>query len=114
LIIPLGIALHEWGGKKWFRSCLAVLIGWSVFAIWSEAIAGQSFPGYEENPLWEVSLPALVSGSVARNWGMLLGLRGLWSVLPLALFVVLFLMVLLSLKDSKETVSSSTAASRSE
>jgi hypothetical protein len=35
------------------------------------------------NPLIEYSWPHIVSGDVARNWGMIIGLPGAWSLLPL-------------------------------
>jgi hypothetical protein len=57
---------------------------WSVFAIWTETIGGQAFPDFTPNPLFEFSLPKLLSGDIARNAGMLVGMTGFKSLLPLA------------------------------
>jgi hypothetical protein len=43
------------------------------------------FPRYERVPLAEVSLPNLIKGDIARNLGMLIGLSGWASLLPLLL-----------------------------
>ena len=39
------------------------------------------------NPLVEYSWPHIAAGDVARNWGMIAGLRGGWSLLPLAVLI---------------------------
>jgi hypothetical protein len=62
---------------------------WSVLAVWSETISGQSFPDYTADPLFAYSLPKLLAGDVARNAGMFLGLAGWKSLLPLIAIVAL-------------------------
>ena len=68
-----------------FRAAAIVAGIWSFSAVWAETIAGQAFPDYTPNPLFDLSLPALASGDIARNVGMLLGLSGWASLAPLAL-----------------------------
>jgi hypothetical protein len=87
LCLPLAFAIKRWGELPRFRTLFCLLIVWSASVIIGESIAGQSFPGYELNPFWEVSLPALVTGNIARNWGTLLGLSGWVSLAPLAVAV---------------------------
>jgi hypothetical protein len=64
-------------------------ISWSVFAIWAETLGGQAFPDYAANPLFDFSLPKLIAGDIARNSGMLLGLKGWASLAPLVLINIL-------------------------
>jgi hypothetical protein len=70
-----------------FRPAVVLLAAWSLFAIWVETIGGQAFPDYTPNPLFDLSLPRLAAGDVARNAGTLLGLSGLMSLAPLAAVV---------------------------
>ena len=63
----------------------------SVLLTWAETIAGQSFPDLNPNPLFNLSIPALIAGDIARNLGMMLKLRALLSLLPLALFITAIL-----------------------
>ncbi len=65
------------------RVGLVILSAWSLLAVWIETIGGQSFPDWTPNPLFNYSLPYLLNGNVARNLAMALGLRGIWSVIPL-------------------------------
>jgi hypothetical protein len=74
---------------KWLRPVILIVAAWSVFAVWAETIAGQSFPDYTPNPLFDLSLPQLAAGNVARNVGMVIGLSGLSSIVPLAALLVL-------------------------
>jgi hypothetical protein len=91
LALPLALALARCWPYAAGRGLIAILLGWSIFAVWAETLAGQSFPGYERDPLWSMALPSLAAGEVARNWGTLLGLPGLWSLLPLLVLVGLLL-----------------------
>jgi hypothetical protein len=60
----------------------------SVALVWIETIGGQSFPQYDPIPLIQYSLPRIAAGDIARNFGMILGLRGIPSLIPLALFLI--------------------------
>ncbi len=56
----------------------------SIVITWSLTVGGQYYaPEDIMNPLIEYSWPHMISGDVARNWGMLIGLPGAWSLLPL-------------------------------
>jgi hypothetical protein len=79
--------------------------------VWAEAIAGQSFPDYTANPLFDLSLPQLLSGNIARNVGMILGLRGWLSLLPLVGVALLALVVWLRLEARKRAVVETVASS---
>jgi hypothetical protein len=71
------------------RPVVVTAILWSFVAVWTESIAGQSFPDYTANPLLDFALPKLAAGDIARNVGMLAGLSGWMSLLPLmGLFAV--------------------------
>lgn len=71
----------------------------SILLVWAETIAGQSFPDLTPNPLFNLSIPALMAGNIARNLGMMLRLRGPLSLLPLFLFAVVMLVVIF--RDSR-------------
>jgi hypothetical protein len=66
----------------------------SIFLVWAETIAGQSFPDLNPNPLFNLSIPALMAGDIARNLGMVLKLRGPLSLLPLMLFAIVMLVMI--------------------
>jgi hypothetical protein len=74
-------------GWAWTRTPLRLVaiiaVGCAVFAVWTQTLGGQSFPDYTANPLFDLSLPRLARGDVARNLGMALGLTGWASLLPL-------------------------------
>jgi hypothetical protein len=75
------------------RPVLIVIMAWSFFAVWTETISGQVLPDYSPNPLFDFSLPKLVAGDIARNVGMLTGLAGWASLLPLATALALIAVV---------------------
>ncbi len=91
MVLPLAFAWKRWGERRLFRRFFALLLAWSLVVVWAESIATQSFPTYDPMPLWNLSLPALLAGDVARSWGTLLGLHGLASLLPLVTIVLLIL-----------------------
>lgn len=94
LTIPIAYALKDWLPHRWGRGLVGLLIVWSWLVTWAETIAGQSFPDMTPNPLIQRSLPLLVAGNIARNWGMLLGLRGWGSLIPLAVILITLLALL--------------------
>jgi hypothetical protein len=89
LAVPAGIGLLRVWQRPALRPVVAVVVFWSIFAIWTETIGGQSFPDYTANPLFDFSLPKLLAGDIARNAGMLMGLAGWVSLVPLATLLVL-------------------------
>lgn len=74
--------------RPFLRPVIVLAIAWSFFAVWAETIAGQSFPDYTHNPLFDLSLPVLLQGDIARNAGMLLKLTGWFSLLPLLMLAL--------------------------
>ncbi|MDW8184270.1 MAG: glycosyltransferase family 2 protein [Anaerolineae bacterium] len=72
------LARHRmgWGG-------IGLLWLWSLGMVMLESLAGQQFPQYQRFPLVEYVWPRWQAGDIARNWGVLLGLRGIPSLLPL-------------------------------
>ncbi len=55
-------------------------------------LAGQGYPPDTlRHPLTQYVWPHLRAGDIARNAGMAVGLRGLWSVFPLV--IVLFVLI---------------------
>lgn len=82
--VALAFGLDAAARRRRTTMAAALLIAWSFGVIWIETIGGQSFPDYTSNPLFNYSLPRLLDGDVARNLGMLIGLRGWASLLPLA------------------------------
>lgn len=83
MVLLVGVFQRDWATKRLIGATTAVLVTWSVFAVWAETIGGQSFPDWTPNPLFNYSLPRLISGDIARNAGMILGLTGWASLMPL-------------------------------
>jgi hypothetical protein len=87
---PMIFFFAEHGRKAWARILTVVLAVISFVLLWGLSLAGQAFP--EETwsfPWLGYALPHLAAGDLARNVGMLVGLRGWWSLAPLvALFVL--------------------------
>ena len=60
----------------------------SIVNVWTLTLGGQYYtPDDIKNPLIEYSGPHIINGDVARNWGMIAGLHGVASLVPLLLFV---------------------------
>lgn len=93
MAVALGAFVSQWGVHWWAKLLAAVLGIWSFAVVWAETLGGQSFPDWTPNPLFNYSIPNLMSGDVARNLGMALGQRGLKSLLPLAVGLVLVTLV---------------------
>ena len=61
-----------------------ILVLASIFVTWSLTVGGQYYaPEDIMNPLFKYSWRHIAAGDVARNWGMIIGLPGAWSLLPL-------------------------------
>lgn len=73
----------------WRRPLFGALGALSVFAVWAQTITSLKFypPELYRFPLVEYAWPMLAQGQIASNLGMALGLRGLWSLAPLALII---------------------------
>jgi hypothetical protein len=108
LVIPMVFAVETWGTSCLFRLAFVGALVWSVIATWSLSIATQSLPTFVQNPLLNLSLPALAAGDVARNWGMLIGLKGIWSLVPLGLLAGLLSFCLIR-ESTRGTIATATA-----
>jgi hypothetical protein len=97
LALVAGVGVSEAWRYRPLRPVLLLAGAWSFFAVWAETIGGQSFPDYTANPLFELSLPRLVAGDIARNAGMFLGLMGWLSLVPL--LAILLIIVALANVD---------------
>jgi hypothetical protein len=78
-----GVGLASSWTHRIARPLVLAACGWSVFAVWTQTLGGQAFPDYTPNPLFDLSLPRLLAGEVARNVGMVFGLSGWTSLLPM-------------------------------
>jgi hypothetical protein len=91
MVLPVAFVIERWENKAWFRLILAFLLIWSFLATWGLTLADQAFPSDSiRNPLLEYALPNWLEGNIARNWGTIAGIPGLWSLVPL--LVLLFLL----------------------
>jgi hypothetical protein len=70
--------------QRGLSGLIFILVLASIVATLSLAVGGQYYAPEEiMNPLFEYSWPQIAAGNVARNWGMMIGLPGAWSLLPL-------------------------------
>lgn len=84
MALSIGFAIEQWGSKGWFKALTVLLSLWSLVATWGLTLAGQSYPSDTiGNPFLDYALPNWLSGNIARNFGTLLGLRGIGGLLPL-------------------------------
>jgi hypothetical protein len=89
LVWPLSAALDRLLRQRWGIVVLIVLIAASCVSTWLLTMGGQYYaPDDIAVPLFEYSWPKIMAGDVARNWGMIAGLRGGLSLLPLAILIV--------------------------
>ena len=99
LMLPIAYSLGALCTGPAGRWLVAALVGLSALNVWAQSIAGQRYPPETfrgvtvTNPTTQWALPLLREGAVATNLGMVFGLQGLESLIPLA--VALMLAVLL-------------------
>lgn len=93
LAIPLGMTI-AWLNQQALRMRLAGLCGTAMLAlvsgalVWSTTFAGQSYPPDTiQQPVRDYVVPLVRDGDVARNIGMVAGLTGIVSIIPLLAFV---------------------------
>jgi hypothetical protein len=66
---------------------------WSLVATWGLTLAEQAFPSDAIfNPLVQYAWPNWLAGNIARNFGTILGFKGVWSVVPLLIMLILIAM----------------------
>lgn len=93
--IPITYFLHDHLHRWWHKALVGLLAVWSFLFVWVETIGGQSFPIVTPNPIWTISMPAILRGDIARNWGMLLKLKGPVSLVPLLVLAMPLLYLLI-------------------
>ncbi len=85
---PIACFLRRYFDTWWHRLSTGTLALWSWALTWIETLGGQRFASRScQNPIWEWAWPEMTRGNIARNWGMLLKLRGWASLLPLSLLI---------------------------
>jgi 4-amino-4-deoxy-L-arabinose transferase-like glycosyltransferase len=100
LALPVIFVFNRLLTSIWGRALTAVLIVISVGSVGIMTIAGQGWPPVDEwpvtfaqmnatSPLLDYSLPLFLQGDIARNYGIIIGLRGFASLIPLAVAVAL-------------------------
>jgi hypothetical protein len=88
MVLPVAFVFSTWGNRAWLKIMLIVLGSWSLIATWGLTLADQAFPPDTiPNPLLEYAWPNWQAGNIARNLGTVLGLPGLWSLLPVVMLV---------------------------
>ena len=102
LTMGLGAFVARWGEQIWAKVLIVIFSIWSVGAVWALTIAGQSFPDWTHNPLFNYSLPLLIEGNIARNLGMLLKLSGWVSIIPLIIGLGIGLGVLFKISRQQQ------------
>jgi len=85
------IPLLEWRHNHWFWTLTGLMAIWSWIVVWGLTLAGRSFPSDTlRNPLIEYALPNWIEGNIARNAGTVFHLRGVPSLLILAVLYFIF------------------------
>lgn len=78
--------------QPWRRAAVILVLLWSLIAVWGLTLAEQAFPPDTIfRPFVEFVWPNWAMGNIARNWGTLLGLQGISSLVPLIVSLVAIL-----------------------
>lgn len=86
MTLPIIFIFIEWRKRLVVHILTAILFLWSWIATWGLTLAEQAFPNNDlHNPLIEYAWPNWLAGNIARNWGTMLKLHGVFSLLPLLL-----------------------------
>jgi hypothetical protein len=92
---------RAWHGRPWLRLLVAVMFILSFMATWGLTLAEQAFPPDTiYNPLLDYALPNWLVGNIARNFGTIVGLPGIWSLLPLFIFIGSWIALFLLLNNT--------------
>jgi hypothetical protein len=90
MVVSIVFVFRQWGDRIWLRGLTTALFAWSLVATWGLTLAEQAFPSDAiRNPLVEYAWPNWQIGNIARNFGTVLGLPGLWSLVPLLIILML-------------------------
>ncbi len=88
-VVAVAFSLRRWGDRPWARMLFAMLAALAFVRMGVAMSGGQLFPEVTLRHPWrDYWLPNFVQGKIARNWGMAVGLRRWWSLLPLPLVIV--------------------------
>ena len=94
--LPIGFAFARWGNRRLLMALVGFLIIWSLIVTWGLTLAEQAFPPDTiPNPLVSYALPNWEIGNIARNFGTILGLTGIKSLIPLVGWLSIMTIVLL-------------------
>jgi hypothetical protein len=94
MVLPVSFAIRAWGRTSWFKAIGVIIFAWSFIATWGLTLAEQAFPSDTiANPFLQFALPNWRAGNIARNAGTLLGIHGIWSLVPLFMIGVLVALV---------------------
>lgn len=89
VVLSIGIFLKGAFRKAWVRVFTPLALLWSIVFTWTLTLAGQAFPSdVIQNPLIAYAIPDWQSENIARNLGTILGLKGLLSLIPLCLILI--------------------------
>jgi hypothetical protein len=91
----------QWGDRLWARILLGFLFFCSGLVVWIETTGGQSFPDWTDNPLINYSAPHFFSGDIARNLAMVLNLKGLYSLIPLGVVLMVGIYLIIKISNAK-------------
>ncbi len=83
-VVAVAFFLRRWGEQRWARWLFVslLILSWGRMVI--AMTGGQLFPEVTIHHPWrEYWWPNFQRGNIARNWGMAVGLRRWWSLLPL-------------------------------
>jgi hypothetical protein len=106
MALPIIFSFNRWLPRLAGRIIISLLILAGGFNVWIQTISGQAFPPVEQipidvvgyntvNPLMDYSLPLLLQNNIARNYGIIAGLPGVLSLIPLFLAITAILVVML-------------------
>jgi len=103
LVLGVGMFAQFLGNHIVSKVLFSILSILSFLNIWTQTFGGQTFPDWTLNPLFNFSIPNLFIGNVARNWGMVIGLRGIPSILPILLILLLGILTLFFFPNFRKT-----------
>jgi hypothetical protein len=84
MALPVVFVWRVWGEKLWLKAFFIISFAWSLVATWGLTLAEQAFPSDAiRNPLLQYAWPNWLAGNIARNFGTILGFKGVWSLVPL-------------------------------
>ncbi len=104
LVLPIIFPLNRLLERRWGQALVVLLVAISLFSVWTMTLGGQAWPPVDEwpmtfaqmnahSPLFDYSLPLVARGDIARNYGILFGLRGFASLIPLLVALVAILLI---------------------